>query len=191
MTATAVDEYTIDVVTAAPDPILPSRLYFSPFVSMKLLKETPDQYPIKPVGTGPYRFVEWVRGQHVKLEVNPDWWGHRAADAYGKATIKDVTFIPRGEQEVRAAMVTTGEADFARWLVGERCQEHAAVRHRSGGRNHLRPPGHQPSVAVRHPGARSDRPGDRQEVDHRDADRRRHAGQPVGRPERPRLQPGR
>jgi peptide/nickel transport system substrate-binding protein len=123
MTATAVDEYTVDVVTTAPDPILPSRLYFSPFTSMKLVKETPDQYPIKPVGTGPYRFVEWARGQHIKIEVNPDWWGHTASDAYGKATIKDVTFIPRGEQEVRAAMVTTGEADFARWLVANRCQE--------------------------------------------------------------------
>jgi peptide/nickel transport system substrate-binding protein len=123
MNATAVDEYTLDVATASPDPILPSRLYFSPLVSMKLLKETPDQYPNKAVGTGPYRFVEWIRGQHIKLEVNPDWWGHRAADALGAATIKNVTFVARPEQEVRGAMVKTGEADFARWLLGERCKE--------------------------------------------------------------------
>ena len=121
ITATAVDEYTLDVATASPDPILPSRLYFAPFVSMKLLKETPDQYPIKPVGTGPYRFVEWARGQHIKLEINPDWWGHSASDAYGAATIKNATFLARSEQEVRAAMVKTGEADFARWLLSDRC----------------------------------------------------------------------
>ncbi len=30
ITATAVDEYTVDVATVEPDPILPSRLYFSP-----------------------------------------------------------------------------------------------------------------------------------------------------------------
>jgi peptide/nickel transport system substrate-binding protein len=121
--AKAVDEYTLDVTTASPDPILPSRLYFSPLVSMKLLKESPDQYPLKAVGTGPYRFVEWVKGQHLKLEVNPDWWGHTASDAYGKATIKDVTFVARPEQDVRAAMLKTGEADFARWLLSDRCRE--------------------------------------------------------------------
>ena len=123
MTAKPVDDYTLDVVTAAPDPILPARLYFSPLVSMKLLKETPDQYPIKPVGTGPYRFVEWVKGQHVKLEANPDWWGNAAADAQGAATIKNITFVPRGEPEVRTAMVKTGEADFARWVSSGQCQD--------------------------------------------------------------------
>ncbi len=35
MHATVVDEYTIDVTTEAPDPILPSRLYFSPIPNMK------------------------------------------------------------------------------------------------------------------------------------------------------------
>jgi len=34
MNATAVDEYTVDVTTEAPDPILPSRLYFSPIPNM-------------------------------------------------------------------------------------------------------------------------------------------------------------
>ena len=34
MTATAVDEYTVDVKTVEPDPILPARLYFSPIPIM-------------------------------------------------------------------------------------------------------------------------------------------------------------
>ena len=29
----------------------------------------------KPIGSGPYRFVEWQDGVHIKLEVNPAYWG--------------------------------------------------------------------------------------------------------------------
>jgi peptide/nickel transport system substrate-binding protein len=117
------DEYTLEVVSAAPDPIVPSRLYFAALPSMKALKEAPDQYPLRPVGTGPYKFVEWVKGQHVKLEANLDWWGRTvpAAEARGALTIKQATFVGRAEREVRLAMVSKGEADLARWLTKEQC----------------------------------------------------------------------
>jgi peptide/nickel transport system substrate-binding protein len=50
---TPVSEYVIDVVTESQDPILPSRLYFSPLHSPKAQGEAPDQTPLRPVGTGP------------------------------------------------------------------------------------------------------------------------------------------
>ena len=28
----------------------------------------------KPIGTGPYKFVDWVKGSHIRLERNPDYW---------------------------------------------------------------------------------------------------------------------
>lgn len=92
MTAEAVDEYTVDVTTEAPDPVLPNRLYFSPIPNMNQVKERPDSLPTEPIGTGPYSFVEWEKGQHIRLTANPDWWGHSADDAYGQVTIKDVEF---------------------------------------------------------------------------------------------------
>jgi peptide/nickel transport system substrate-binding protein len=120
--ATPVDEMTLDVVTDAPDPILPERLYFSPINSMKQSKEKPDEVLLKPIGTGPYSFVEWQKGQYVKLTANPDWWGNGAGDAEGIASIKDVTFQFRAERDVRASMTKAGEADVARWITGDQCK---------------------------------------------------------------------
>jgi len=120
--AAPVDELTLDITTESPDPILPERLYFGPISSMKQLKERKDEVPLKAIGTGPYIFQEWVKGQHIKLTANPDWWGNGSADAEGTASIKDVTFQFRAEREVRASMTKTGEADIARWITGDQCK---------------------------------------------------------------------
>ena len=117
-----VGEYVVDVVLESPDPVLPARMYFAPLHSPKAQREAPDQTPLKPVGTGPYRFVEWVKGQYIKMEANPDWWGYTSPDARGGATIKDVTFSFRAEREVRTAMVQRNEADVARWVSQEQCK---------------------------------------------------------------------
>ncbi|MGI8643219.1 MAG: ABC transporter substrate-binding protein, partial [Thermomicrobiales bacterium] len=50
MNATVVDEYTIDVTTESPDPILPSRLYFSPIPNMIQVMERPETLPDEPIG---------------------------------------------------------------------------------------------------------------------------------------------
>lgn len=121
--ARAVDELTLEVETESPDPILPSRLYFSGLPSMKQIKEKPQEYLTKPVGTGPYRIVEWVKGQQIRLEANPDWWGHTASNAGGAVTIKEMVFVgPRAEGEVRSGMVRAGEADIARWVSKSQCE---------------------------------------------------------------------
>ena len=122
ITATAVDEYTVDVVTAAPDPILPSRLYFSPIPNMKQVQERPESLVTEPMGTGPYSFVEWNRGQYIRITANPAWWGLTAPDAHGTLTIKDAEFVFRAESSVRASQVTTGEAQIGRFLAPEDCE---------------------------------------------------------------------
>lgn len=121
MTAEAVDEYTLDVTTESPDPILPSRLYFSPIPNMNQVEERPDSLPVEPIGTGPYQFVEWEKGQHILLTANPDWWGHDADDAGGEVTIDSVRFVFREESSVRASMVSAEEAHIGRFLSPEDC----------------------------------------------------------------------
>ncbi|HEY8477138.1 MAG TPA: ABC transporter substrate-binding protein [Chloroflexota bacterium] len=119
--AKAVDKYTLDVETEQPDPILPSRLYFSPLPSPTQVQNDPKSLPTKPIGTGPYKFVEWVKGQRIVITANPDWWGHGHPDARGKVTIQDAEYVFRAESAVRASMVTAGEAHFARFLSPEEC----------------------------------------------------------------------
>jgi peptide/nickel transport system substrate-binding protein len=124
VTFTAADEYTLVAETAEPDPILPTRLYFVPIVSAKLLQENLDDYETKPVGTGPYKFVSWTRGQNIKLEANEDWWGRDDAKAAGGSNteITSATFVFPTDSSVRAANVKTGEAEFASWLTKDECE---------------------------------------------------------------------
>jgi peptide/nickel transport system substrate-binding protein len=124
VTAEAVSEYVLNVSTVDPDPILPLRLYFCTIPSAKAIQDSPETYESNPVGTGPYKLKEWSRGQYVDIVANEDWWGRDdPAAAYGSnELITEARFIFRSESTVRAALLDTGEADFARFLNPEDCE---------------------------------------------------------------------
>jgi len=64
------------------------------------------QYRDNPVGTGPYRFQAWQKGQFVDLVRNENYWGPKPA-------IPQVRFIPVPEGTTRVALVETGQAHVA------------------------------------------------------------------------------
>lgn len=102
--AVAVDGDTLRVTTTRPDPILPLRLSYIDIGSMETQKSASKT--LKPVGTGPYKFVERVQGQHVKLTRFDGYW-------QDSPQVKDVTYVYRADAAVRSGMVTTGEAQIA------------------------------------------------------------------------------
>jgi len=63
-----------------------------------------DEANKHPVGTGPYRFVEWKPGEYIMLERNPDYFGEQPY--YDRLVWK---FVP--EAATRVAMLETGEVD--------------------------------------------------------------------------------
>lgn len=120
ITAEAVGEYTLRVMTTEPDPLIPERMYFTGIPSMQAVQDSRDTYDTQPVGTGPYRLSEWRRGQYLLLEANPDWWG-LSDPSVTAPEFETVRIMFRSEGGVRTSMVQTGEAHIGTFLDSDQC----------------------------------------------------------------------
>jgi peptide/nickel transport system substrate-binding protein len=101
---------TLHVITKGPGPILPSRLYWLKVVPPVHSKD--PKFAEKPVGTGPYRFVTWQRGQYIDLERNEDYWG-------AAPQIPSVRYRFIEEPGTRLAGLMAGEFDLITNLLPE------------------------------------------------------------------------
>ncbi|HAZ30802.1 TPA: glutathione ABC transporter substrate-binding protein [Candidatus Acetothermia bacterium] len=98
-----VDEYTIQLRLGTPFvPLL--RGLAHGFTGM--LSPTAVQAgKVEPVGTGAFKFVEWIRGDRIVLIKNPNYWGEGPY-------LDRVVFRPVLEPGTRVMMLLTGEADI-------------------------------------------------------------------------------
>ncbi len=72
---TVVDDMTFRITTSDPYPIIPQRLVELHPVDTVLIDEIGfEAYAETPSGTGPFKYVEWARGQHLLLERNENYW---------------------------------------------------------------------------------------------------------------------
>ncbi len=102
------DPYTIRIKTKKPDPLLPANLTRAVIVSKKAAQgaTTADFASGKAaIGTGPYKFVEFVPGSHLVLERNEDYWGEKPA-------WKKVTFKIISNDATRVAALLGGDVDM-------------------------------------------------------------------------------
>ena len=102
-----VDPYTVRFVTEKPWPSLIDRASLTDFLVLpaKALRELgPEKLNQHPIGTGPFRFVEWKRDERLVLERNPDCW-------QGPADVARVTFRFIPEFSARMAALLSGEID--------------------------------------------------------------------------------
>jgi peptide/nickel transport system substrate-binding protein len=103
-----VDDSTVRFVTKQPWPNLidSASLTNSLMMPAKALRELgPQKLAQQPIGTGPFKFVEWKRDERLVLERNPDYW-------QGPADVSRVTFRFIPEFSSRMAALLSGEIDI-------------------------------------------------------------------------------
>lgn len=108
--AEKVDDYTVNVRTERLDPLLPSRMYW-----LKIVPPTASAAPNfaeAPVGTGPYRIVEWVKGSRIVLQRHDNYWRD-------KPTIQRATYRFISEGGTALSGLLAGEFDFVDNLQAE------------------------------------------------------------------------
>jgi peptide/nickel transport system substrate-binding protein len=111
--AKALDPDTLEITTKEADVALLSQLIKAYAIPPKYHDQVGEaEYGLKPIGTGPYRFADWQKGESIKLVANPDYWE-------GAPAIKEVTFRFVPEAATRTAMLVSGQADLIRDVAPE------------------------------------------------------------------------
>jgi peptide/nickel transport system substrate-binding protein len=103
-----VNDHTVRIVTDKPYPsvIDHASLTDTLILPAKALKELgPQKLNERPIGTGPFKFVEWKRDERLVLDRNPDYWA-------GPADASRVTFRFIPEFSARLAALLSGEIDI-------------------------------------------------------------------------------
>jgi peptide/nickel transport system substrate-binding protein len=104
-----VNDHTVRFITEKPWPGLIDRISetaeFLPMPPRALKEQGVQALAAKPIGTGPFKFVQWVRDEKLVLERNPDYW-------QGAADVSRVTFRFIPEFSARLAALLAGEIDI-------------------------------------------------------------------------------
>src|SRR5215471_5386997 len=107
-----VDPLTVHLITDKPFPLLLERVVFFPIIPKQHYEKVGAQAfaETAPVGTGPYKFVEWKRDQYLKMERFNEHWR-------GPAPIKNLIIRVIPETSTQVAELKTGGVDIARNLA--------------------------------------------------------------------------
>ncbi len=102
-----IDEYTVKMKLKYPHAPFLARLSSASnaMMSPAAVAKFGQDIARNPVGTGPYKVKEWVKGDRLVLERNEEYWGEKPA-------IKTITFKPVPDNNTRLAMLEAGDADI-------------------------------------------------------------------------------
>jgi peptide/nickel transport system substrate-binding protein len=101
-----IDDYTVVIKTKDPIPWFANNLH-QIYIMDKESTEArdPGEVGLKPIGTGAYKMVEWVKGSYVKFVANEDYWE-------GAPPIKNVELRGITESSTRFAALASGQVEL-------------------------------------------------------------------------------
>ncbi|MDF2373668.1 MAG: ABC transporter substrate-binding protein [Rhizobiaceae bacterium] len=104
-----VDDMTVRFISTVADPTLEGRIsrYGAEILSRRAYQEADSwlDFARKPVGTGPYKVVDFKPDNVLVLEAHEDYWG-------GKPPVKNLRFVVVPEVASRVNGLLSGEYDF-------------------------------------------------------------------------------
>lgn len=106
------DDHTVILRLTGPAPVIWSVLFGTEtqIVPKHLYEGTnplTNPWNAKPVGTGAFRFKQWVRGSYIELERNPDYWDT------GKPEFDNIIFKMIPDAGARGVALESDEIQFA------------------------------------------------------------------------------
>ncbi|MEW6048717.1 MAG: ABC transporter substrate-binding protein, partial [Bacillota bacterium] len=102
-----VDPHTVRITTHEPFGPLMAQLSYAPMgmnSPTQVQKLGNENYHTAPVGTGPFKYVEHIKGDHTLLSRNDEYWG-------GKPYLDEVYVKPIPEAGARVMALESGEVD--------------------------------------------------------------------------------
>jgi peptide/nickel transport system substrate-binding protein len=111
------DEYTVQIITKAPYPLLlslASQKYMVPIEYTQ--KDNFESLATKPIGTGPFVLKSWMKGGELVLEAKKDYWK-------GAPKIDEVVFRPIPDDSTRLAELKVGNVDIIANLKPDHVKE--------------------------------------------------------------------
>lgn len=105
-TVEKLDDNTVKFTLIQPYGIFHRQISYVNMMSKTYFDKVGDQgYATKPVGTGPYKLVEWSKDNRMVLQANDAYWR-------GAPAIKRATYRPIPSEASRASALLSGEVDL-------------------------------------------------------------------------------
>ncbi|MGG3573705.1 ABC transporter substrate-binding protein [Bacillus gobiensis] len=101
------DDYKIQFILKRPQAPFLKNLAMSPFgiASPAAIEKSGDKFREQPVGTGPFKFVDWKPNDRITIEKNEDYWGEGAK-------LDEIIFRSIPENSARLNALQGGEIDI-------------------------------------------------------------------------------
>jgi peptide/nickel transport system substrate-binding protein len=102
-TYTKVDDHTLHISAGKPYPLLPNEMSVL-YIYPRAMSVDDFNAGKGMIGTGAYRFKEWIKGDRLILERNPDYWGEKPE--WDRVVFRVITAGPS-----RVAALLNGDVD--------------------------------------------------------------------------------